>query len=66
MPRRHHESIGDYISSACFGGVAFIAFVNGIEAYATGNTLRSIAIWMLSFRASRAISFSDISLTSLK
>jgi len=49
MPRRHHESIGDYISSACFGGVAFIAFVNGIEAYATGNTLRSIAIWIISF-----------------
>ena len=49
MPRRHHESIGDYISSACFGGVAFIAFVNGIEAHATGNTLRSIAIWIISF-----------------
>ena len=49
MPRRHHESIGDYISSACFGGVAFIAFVNGIEAYATGNTLRSIAILIISF-----------------
>jgi len=49
MPRRHHESIGDYISSACFGGVAFIAFVNGIEAYATGNTLRSIGIWIISF-----------------
>ena len=49
MPRRYHESIGDYISSACFGGVAFIAFVNGIEAYSTGNTFRSIAIWIISF-----------------
>ena len=49
MPRRHHESIGDYISSACFGGVAFIAFVNGIEAYSTGNIIRAIAIWIISF-----------------
>ena len=49
MPRRHHESIGDYISSACFGGVAFLAFVNGLEAYSTGNTIRSIAIWVISF-----------------
>ncbi len=49
MPRRHHESIGDYISSACFGGVAFIAFINGIEAYTSGNTIRSIAIWIISF-----------------
>ena len=49
MPRRHHESIGDYISSASFGGVAFIAFVNGIEAYSTGNTIRSIAILIISF-----------------
>ena len=49
MPRRHHESIGDYISSASFGGVAFIAFVNGIEAYSTGNTVRAIAILIISF-----------------
>ena len=49
MPRRRHESLGDYISSACFGGVAFMAFVNGIEAYSSGNTLRSIAIWVISF-----------------
>ena len=49
MPRRHHESIGDYISSASFGGVAFIAFVNGIEAYSTGSTIRSIAIFVISF-----------------
>ena len=49
MPRRHHESIGDYISSASFGGVAFLAFVNGIEAFSTGNTIRSIAILIISF-----------------
>ena len=49
MPRRQHESLGDYISSACFGGVAFMAFVNGIEAYSSGNTLRSLAIWVISF-----------------
>tara|TARA_B100001250_G_C19711402_1_gene749371 strand:- start:343 stop:573 length:231 start_codon:yes stop_codon:yes gene_type:complete len=49
MPRRRHESLGDYISSACFGGVAFMAFVNGFEAFSSGNTLRSIAIWVISF-----------------
>ncbi len=31
MPRRSHESLGDYISSACFGGVAFLSLLNGLE-----------------------------------
>ena len=31
MPRRSHESLGDYISSACFG-VAFLSLLNGLEA----------------------------------
>ena len=33
MPRRSHESLGDYISSACFGGVAFLSLLNGLEAF---------------------------------
>ena len=49
MPRRRHESLGDYISSACFGGVGFLAFLNGIEALNSGQILRSIIIWMVSF-----------------
>jgi hypothetical protein len=49
MARRRHESLGDYISSACFGGVAFMAFVNGIEAYSSGNLLRAVSIWTVSF-----------------
>ena len=39
MPRRSHESLGDYISSACFGGVAFLSLLNGLEAFYAGNIL---------------------------
>ena len=49
MPRRSHESIGDYISSACFGGVAFLSLLNGLEAFYTGNILRAIIIWFVCF-----------------
>ena len=49
MPRRSHESVGDYISSACFGGVAFLSFLNGLEAYYAGNILRAISIWFVCF-----------------
>jgi hypothetical protein len=48
MARRRHESLGDYISSACFGGVAFMALVNGLEAYSSENLLRAVAIWTVS------------------
>ena len=33
MPRRSHESLGDYISSACFGGVAFLSLLNGLRRF---------------------------------
>ena len=49
MPRRRHESLGDYISSACFGGVGFLALVNGIEALNSGEKLRAIIIWIVAF-----------------
>ena len=49
MPRRRHESLGDYISSACFGGVAFLSLLNGIEAFFAGNMLRAITIWFVCF-----------------
>ncbi len=49
MPRRSHESLGDYISSACFGGVGFMAFINGLEALSSGQTLRAIIILIVSF-----------------
>ncbi len=49
MPRRSHESLGDYISSACFGGVAFLSLLNGLEAFYAGNVLRAISIWFVSF-----------------
>ena len=49
MPRRSHESLGDYISSACFGGVGFLAFINGIEAFSSGQPIRAIIIWIVSF-----------------
>ena len=49
MPRRRHESLGDYISSACFGGVGFLALVNGIEAINSGEMLRAIIIWIVAF-----------------
>ena len=49
MPRRSHESLGDYISSACFGGVAFLSLLNGLEAFYAGNVLRAISIWLVSF-----------------
>ena len=49
MPRRSHESLGDYISSACFGGVAFLSLLNGLEAFYAGNTLRAISIWFVCF-----------------
>jgi TM2 domain-containing membrane protein YozV len=47
MPRRRHESLGDYISSACFGGVAFLSLLNGLEAFYAGNIFRAIAIWIV-------------------
>ena len=49
MPRRSHESLGDYISSACFGGVAFLSLLNGLEAFYAGNIFRAIAIWIVCF-----------------
>ena len=49
MPRRSHESLGDYISSACFGGVAFLSLLNGLEAFYAGNVLRAIFIWFVCF-----------------
>ena len=49
MPRRSHESLGDYISSACFGGVAFLSLLNGLEAFYAGNTVRAISIWFVCF-----------------
>ena len=49
MPRRSHESLGDYISSACFAGVAFLSLLNGLEAFYAGNTLRAISIWFVCF-----------------
>ena len=53
MPRRSHESLGDYISSACFGGVAFLSLLNGLEAFYAGNILRAISIWFVCFLLSR-------------
>jgi TM2 domain-containing membrane protein YozV len=47
MPRRSHESLGDYISSACFGGVAFLSLLNGLEAFYAGNIIRAIIIWIV-------------------
>ena len=47
MPRSSHESRGDYISSACFGGVAFLSLLNGLEAFYAGNIFRAIAIWIV-------------------
>ena len=47
MPRRQHESLGDYISSACFGGVAFLALLNGLEAFYSGQIFRAIFIWLV-------------------
>jgi Kef-type K+ transport system membrane component KefB len=47
MPRRRHESFGDYISSACFGGVAFMALLNGLEAFYAGQILRALSIWFV-------------------
>ena len=47
MPRRRHESFGDYISSACFGGVAFMALLNGLEAFYAGQILRALSIWFI-------------------
>ncbi len=49
MPRRTHESLGDYISSACFGGVAFLSLLNGLEAFYSGHILRALAIWFVCF-----------------
>ena len=49
MPRRQHESLGDYISSACFGGVAFLALLNGLEAFYSGQILRALAVWFVCF-----------------
>ena len=49
MPRRTHESLGDYISSACFGGVAFLSLLNGLEAFYSGHILRASAIWFVCF-----------------
>jgi len=49
MPRRSHESLGDYISSACFGGVAFLSLLNGLEAFYAGNIIRAIVIWFVCF-----------------
>ena len=49
MPKRGHESLGDYISSACFGGVAFLSLLNGLEAFYAGNTVRAISIWFVCF-----------------
>ena len=49
MPRRSHESLGDYISSACFGGVAFLSLLNGLEAFYAGNILRATFIWFVCF-----------------
>ena len=39
MPRRQHETLGDYISSACFGGVAFLALLNGLKLFMLGKSL---------------------------
>ena len=47
MPRRSHESLGDYISSACFGGVAFLSLLNGLEAFYSGQIVRAFAIWFV-------------------
>ena len=49
MPRRQHETLGDYISSACFGGVAFLALLNGLEAFYSGQILGAISIWFVCF-----------------
>ena len=49
MPRRSHESLGDYISSACFGGVAVVYLLNWLEAFYAGNILRAISIWFVCF-----------------
>ncbi len=49
MPRRSHESLGDYISSACFGGVAFLSLLNGLEAFYSGQILRALVIWFVCF-----------------
>ena len=49
MPRRSHETLGDYISSACFGGVAFLALLNGLEAFYSGQVLKALAIWLVCF-----------------
>ena len=48
MPRRQHETLGDYISSACFGGVAFLALLNGLEAFYAGQIFRALSIWFVS------------------
>ena len=47
MPRRRHETLGDYISSACFGGVAFLALLNGLEAFYAGQIFRALSIWFV-------------------
>ena len=47
MPRRQHETLGDYISSACFGGVAFLALLNGLEAFYAGQIVRALSIWFV-------------------
>ena len=47
MPRRQHETLGDYISSACFGGVAFLALLNGLEAFYAGQIFRALSIWFV-------------------
>ena len=47
MPRLRHESFGDYISSACFGGVAFMALLNGLETFYAGQILRALSIWFV-------------------
>ena len=47
MPRRQHETLSDYISSACFGGVAFLALLNGLEAFYAGQIFRAFSIWFV-------------------
>ena len=73
MPRRSHESLGDYISSACFGGVAFLSLLNGLEAFYAGNVLRAIVIWFVclllclaTFRYAIARLFDSITKTKKK
>ena len=40
MPRRHHESLGELISTLVFFGVALTLFVASIESFAIQNRFK--------------------------